>query len=390
MLPFFLRTGLLFRGRVTENKTCRIFLSGMRKVLGIFDINIFVLNFKKISKIFAAFLHKNLRTQLLVDDLLTSRFRYFWKDNNFFAKFFLITDYTNIRLTPHLQQNLNYFTKKNKFYAFLRKKFLNKQITHKTEKQYTNIFCKQIADLLILINPTTDSYTYQAILRNIPTILITNSEHDLNNYLYSLGLNLKTESQLLIFLSLIKKSVQFCFFNKNVKTLVWKFCVHNLHKNLILHTTHKKTKNLKFIFFKKNYKVRAPKTLFSIVTPIKQLEKKKVRQQNFKLHKIAYFYAQLFRQNYIRKSRFFYNKKQEKYYNQILFQRKNFNNSYKAGLEKKINPRLLQMQKKQQKHFLLKALSRIPKLYFTIGTQKQYITQIKKKKIRKKKTTKYS
>lgn len=372
MIHFFSQNGLLFRLSIKENYTCRHFLCGLRKCLGIFDINILIYNLKKISKILTTFLSKNFRIQLVLNDFLTNKFRYFWKDNNFFAKFFQLINFTKIRITllRNFQVHLNYFTKKNRFYNYLRKTFFQKKIQIR-EKFYTNAVTKTVADLLVLINPPYEIYSHQAILRQIPTILITNSSHNLNNDNYSLAINVHTETKLFILITFIKKFIQFFFFTTNIKKLFWKFFFFKF-KNKYTFLEKKLKKPLLFFIFSKNQKSKI-KTYLKVFSPQILIKKQILKKKKQQFINVTKNYLKIYKKNYLRFHLFLYKQRQARQNNNALLRRKNFNVDYKKQLQKQIKPSFLKLEKQQQKRFLLTVLKKMPKLKIFIGKSKKNI-----------------
>jgi hypothetical protein len=128
MLPFYFKHGLSYQKFSKEHQTCRFLFQNTYKNLGFFDINLFSFYIKKIAKLLNFFFIKNLKIQILFEDSLIQKYRYFWKDNTFFSKFLQLNFYNKIRLTllKNFQINLNYFTKKNKFYSAINKTFFKK------------------------------------------------------------------------------------------------------------------------------------------------------------------------------------------------------------------------------------------------------------------------
>jgi hypothetical protein len=283
MFLFYFKHGLAYQKITKIHDTCQFLFHLFYKDIGFFEINFFVFYLKKIAKLLNFLYIKNLKIQILYEDFLIKKYRYFWKDNSFFSKFLQLNLYHKIRLTllKNFQNNLNYFTKKNKFYSIIKKKFFKKFLIIK-EKIFQTKITQTIPDLLILLNPLNNKYTNQALLRQIPTILFTNASHNLNNYTYFGGLNIKNEIKLTLILSLIKKIMQFFFFNKNIKFFFWKF--------YFLKNKYISKKKIKYFYL---YNINKNIYFSSIIKKTKKIQKK---NNNF----IYKLYFQIFKQAYIK------------------------------------------------------------------------------------------
>lgn len=287
MYCFNFKHGLAFQQLSKEHHTCRFLFKTTYKNLGFFDINIYYYYLKKIAKILNFFYIKNLKIQILFEDFLVKKYRYFWKNNTFFSKFLKLNFYNKIRLTSlkHFQTNLNYFTKKNKFYSGLNKLFFKNFLKIK-EKFFKTRFTQTLPDLLILSNPLNTLHTNQALLRQIPTILFTDALQNLNNYTFFIGINTKTEIKLTLFLSLLKKIMQFFFFNKNLKILFWKFYLIKAQRN----------KSLIKVFF--NYS-KKNQNIYINYFFTKKLNKKLTKKKSNSLYNL---YFKIFKRAYIKRN----------------------------------------------------------------------------------------